>query len=183
MGGEAQNVVRMNISVPRDLKARMDAVSASVNWSAIAAPAFEAKLLELEAKGNPKSMQEVIARLKAADEADANEERQKGREVGERWAKRGARPRQLRRLDELISNSPYELEVCLLGFDKHVYGIAGGLYRAIHGRQNDIENIAVETFWENIVGENGRDRMEDLDFASGFCEGALEVWDQVRSEV
>ena len=56
------------ISVPRDLKARMDKVSASVNWSQVAAQAFEAKLLELESKKEVSGMDDVIARLRAAAE-------------------------------------------------------------------------------------------------------------------
>ncbi len=45
---EQQGATRTNISLPRELKARMDQVKEPVNWSAVAGKAFEAKLLELE---------------------------------------------------------------------------------------------------------------------------------------
>ena len=38
---------RTTISVPSELKARMDAVDESVNWSAVACQAFELKLAEI----------------------------------------------------------------------------------------------------------------------------------------
>lgn len=44
---EPVNVVRMTISVPKDLKKQMDAVKEPVNWSAEASRAFREKLVEL----------------------------------------------------------------------------------------------------------------------------------------
>src|SRR5205809_1051596 len=91
---------RTNISLPRDLKARMDAVTEPVNWSAVAAQAFEAKLAELNARKEGATMEDVIARLKAADALDNKTEFQAGLKNGESWAEKTARPRQLRRLEE-----------------------------------------------------------------------------------
>src|SRR5262249_33698927 len=95
---DAQGVIRTNISVPRDLKARMDAVAERINWSAIATEAFRAKLLELESKQEVDKMDEVIARLRAADELDCREDYRAGRDAGETWARKAARPKQLRSL-------------------------------------------------------------------------------------
>jgi post-segregation antitoxin (ccd killing protein) len=39
---------RTTISVPRDLKDRMDAVGVAVNWSAVACRAFERRVAEIE---------------------------------------------------------------------------------------------------------------------------------------
>jgi hypothetical protein len=41
---------RTSISIRRSLKARMNAVTAQVNWSAVAADAFERKIQEVEAE-------------------------------------------------------------------------------------------------------------------------------------
>src|SRR5262249_27023394 len=101
--GEPKGVVRTNISLPRELKARMDAAPSSVNWSAVAAQAFEAKLLELESQKEVKSMDDVIARLKAAAELEANEDYQAGFKAGQQWAKEQATPKELRRLAEYIA--------------------------------------------------------------------------------
>jgi hypothetical protein len=47
---------RTTITVPADLKRRMDAVKEEVNWSALAASAFEAKLAEIAKKKEIKKM-------------------------------------------------------------------------------------------------------------------------------
>src|SRR5690349_19928782 len=82
---------RTTITVPADLKDRMDATGSSVNWSAVAARAFEVKLAEINARKKGATMDDVITRMKAADEADANEARQEGKEAGEQWARTEAR--------------------------------------------------------------------------------------------
>jgi hypothetical protein len=47
---------RTTITVPADLKLRMDAVKEEINWSALAASAFEAKLAEIAKKMEKKKM-------------------------------------------------------------------------------------------------------------------------------
>src|SRR5437879_3439244 len=47
---------RTTITVPADLKRRMDAVDEEINWSALAASAFEAKLAEIAKKKELKKM-------------------------------------------------------------------------------------------------------------------------------
>jgi hypothetical protein len=53
---ENQRSFRTTITVPADLKRRMDAVTEEVNWSALAASAFEAKLTEIAKKKEAKKM-------------------------------------------------------------------------------------------------------------------------------
>ncbi len=96
-------VVRTNISVPRELKTRMERVQ-GVNWSAVASEAFERKLLELASKMEVKGMDDMVARLKAAAELEANQEYQDGHLLGEKWAAEKATPRQLRRLQALADD-------------------------------------------------------------------------------
>src|SRR5262249_23608495 len=84
---DSPGVVRTTISLPPDLKSRMDAVKESVNWSGVAAAAFEAKLKELAARKEPENMEDVVKRLRAAAELEANEEYQAGFEAGQAWAK------------------------------------------------------------------------------------------------
>jgi hypothetical protein len=183
MGGEAQNVVRMNISVARDLKARMDAASASVNWSAVASAAFGAKLLELDGEKETATMDDVIARLKAADEADNNEQRQRGVAAGARWAKDYARPRQLRRLHKEAVDAQHGLDYELGVFDNGMnQGIAVGLYGVILGAE-DFDRDDAKNFWQEAIGDDGHELMDDFDFASGFCDGALDVWEKVADKL
>src|SRR2546423_1045044 len=100
MGDDAKTF-RMNISIPRDLKERMDQVGQPVNWSQTAAHAFEAKLLGLAAQKETKTMDEVIERLKAAAVLEEKEEYQAGLEAGRAWAREDASPKELRRLADL----------------------------------------------------------------------------------
>src|SRR6266851_2450827 len=96
--GKPKNVVPMTLSVPKELRAKMEAVTVSVNWSAMASAAFAAKLLELQSNREVKGIEDLIARLKSAAELEANQDYQEGRQMGEKWATDKATPRQLRRL-------------------------------------------------------------------------------------
>jgi hypothetical protein len=59
--------------------------TAPVNWSSIASAAFEAKLLQLAGKREVKGMDDMVARLKAAAELEANQDYQEGQQWGEKW--------------------------------------------------------------------------------------------------
>src|SRR4051812_13093986 len=58
--------IRTNISVPQELKARMEAVAEPVNWSSVACEAFESKLAEITARRGARDMREAIERLRAS---------------------------------------------------------------------------------------------------------------------
>ncbi len=181
--GEAVNVVRMTISVPRDLKADMDDVSTPVNWSAAAVGAFRVKLRELASVKETTTMDDVIARLKAADENDSNEQRQEGKEAGELWARDDARPRQLRRLLALDHLNGEGIDYHLGVYDNGMnHGIAWGLYAWLFNG-DDFGNGDIDSFWEGAIGDGGREKIDDIDYASGFCEGALEVWEKVKGKL
>jgi hypothetical protein len=182
--GEEQGAARTTISLPRDLKARMDAVKVPVNWSAVAAQAFEAKLLELASKKGAKGMDEVIARMKAAEKLDSNEDYQKGWAAGERWAKEEARPKQLRDLDKRLGAWQHDIEEALSAWTNGMNkGIAHGLFTAIHPLKEDVDRHTVACFWEVAIGDNGEELIEDWDYARGFIEGALDVWEKVEGKL
>lgn len=61
---------RMNISIPEKLKARIDACSKAVNWSKVAAEAFERRLREDE-KGRIRDLEAKVA--EGASSATASE--------------------------------------------------------------------------------------------------------------
>ena len=176
--GEAQGVVRTNISVPRQLKARMDKVKVPVNWSAVAAQAFEAKVLELESTKEVKGMDDVIARLKAADEQDNNQDYLAGKAAGERWAKERARPKHLRRLANLSNRgSPG-----ITAYDEwDPYGWPSFLCCTVTAWK-DADREKIKSFWQEALGDDA-DRLCDGHFAIGVCDGAREVWHQVKDQV
>jgi hypothetical protein len=177
---EAQGATRTNISIPRKLKSQMDAVSESVNWSAVACTAFGRKLAELNARKGDADMGDVIARLKAADEEDSSEAVQEGRAAGESWAREDARPKELRRLMrfwEQQEGARFHLEYAAKGA-----GIAKGLWNFLHpGEEGDWRDA--EEFWEMTLGEGCGEKIEDVDYAYGFIDGATDVWDKVKDEL
>jgi hypothetical protein len=198
--GEPINVVRMTISVPREVKDQMDAATEKVNWSAIATKAFHGELLALKSERKAKTMDEVISRLKAADDLERKEEYQEGRRVGKEWAKQEARPGQLRHLpqlrnlrrsmDEASSKLPSGFENVARdaalgvghGVGFHVY--LGTLGRGLITTWGEVKSIADEakSFWQAVLGEY-KHRIESADFGQGFVDGALEVWDAVKEKL
>lgn len=209
-------VVRTNISVPRQLKARMDRVK-GVNWSAVASDAFETKLLELTSTREVQGMNDTIARLKAAAQLEANQDYQEGHQLGEKWAMEKATPRQMRRLQALaadpkcnlsewlnyvaadgmtielmnqlsdhLADSPQEAAK-LIQAGAHPFsgpmktGIGRALYWCLFpDRMGD--RSEVEGFWLNAL-DTRQQAIEIHDFARGFVEGALEVWEKVRGKL
>ena len=176
-----QGVVRMNVSVPRGLKERMDAAAESVNWSAVAARAFEGRLLELQSQKKGMKMEEVIARLTAAAELENNEFYQAGRQAGEAWARGKATPRQLRRLEELLQNEEYHGEASWV-LETYTNGLNHGISVGLAEDLNPRQDIETSEFWEAVLGDDA-ERIEDLDFARGFVEGALDIWQSVKDKL
>jgi len=211
--GKPKNVVPMTLSVPKELKAKMEAVKTSVNWSAVASAAFETKILELVSKREVKSMDDLITRLKAAAELEANQDYQEGHQMGEKWATGKATPRQLRRLqaqaddlkcsltewlnyvaadgmtielmNELADNPLIAPKLAEAGALPYSGPMKTGIGRALYwclfpDRVPDRSEI--EAFWLNAL-DTREHAIEIHDFARGFVEGALEVWQKVRGKL
>lgn len=180
--GKSKGVIRANISLPRDLKKQMDETKVPVNWSAVAVEAFKTKLKELESEKETKSMDDVIARMKAAQELDDSEDHQEGMEAGENWARQEARPKELRRLVAYMTASQEYSAAHVVGMWENGMnkGSAWGLYEALTGRM-DSDYSDMEAFWEGALGENWRDLLLEQMFAIGFIKGALETWNKVRN--
>src|SRR5262245_19653780 len=176
--GEPVNVVRMTISVPRALKARMDAAD-GVNWSAVASQAFEAQLLELTSRMEVKGMDEVIARMKAAQALDDREEYQEGRKAGDRWAKQQARPKQLQRLEQAEARSQPR---SLFSGVPDAHGWPGVLWQIITGGVEEWDRDDIDGFWKEVLGDDDW-RLSEETFARGFFDGAMDVWDKVSSKL
>src|SRR5262245_6618214 len=91
-------IYRTTISIPQGLKDRMDAVGEQVNWSAVAARAFEEKVLEISLREKrTMDKQDVIRRMQLAAEREEEEDRAAGLAAGREWAATQG-PRALRRL-------------------------------------------------------------------------------------
>jgi hypothetical protein len=176
-----QGATRVNVSIPKALKARMDEADEPVNWSAVAAAAFEAKLLELASRKEATTMDEVIARMKAAEERDSKEDYQAGVRCGENWAKLRATPKQLRRLQN-AGGEGTSIEELLSAYARGLNrGIAWGLYVDLTG-EADPDRRDVEQFVEGVLGVELAS-LDEWDFARGFIEGALDVWHKVENRL
>jgi Sec-independent protein translocase protein TatA len=93
MGKKRPYFARTTITIPNDLKRRMDKLPEQVNWSGLACQAFQAKLAEIEAKkeramptnvltGNEK--EKLLKRLRPAKQAKEEAEQQERDEMGHR---------------------------------------------------------------------------------------------------
>lgn len=171
--------VRMNISVPGDVKRTMEATTEAVNWSKVAAEAFRGKLLELQSQRKGATMEEVLNRLRAAAEVEEGEARAAGHKAGESWAKEDAKPSELRRLYSAVfeaPNAPNDVDAFVS--DLNEGGREVGILSVMTGQ--------IYTDAENVLGQlgNALARMKDSHgFAVGFVDGATDVWHNVREQL
>jgi hypothetical protein len=178
------NTIRVNVSVPRDVKDSMDAAAGEVNWSAVATEAFRAKLLDLESRKRGTTMQAVTERLTASKKKHADQMYKDGFRAGEEWASNTAEAHELARLDDRGESEAKssrdedwseQLNGYCLPFNR---GIDSCLYAAITGKQFDRDNE--RAFWQSAIGEDQwYDRISHHRFALGFVEGALSIWRKV----
>ena len=173
-------MARTTISIPDDLKRRMDRVKEPVNWSAIAAEAFELKLGEIARKQKEKTMDTVIARLRASKIQGASAFQKEGHVIGIGWAKEHAEFDELQRLARLDADEFFGSD---WGGDG-AYAAAEVLVFKIAGT-DDYDRSAATDFWESLLGDDAdaETRLASLDFLRGFVEGAVELFEQVEGEL
>lgn len=156
-----------SISVPPELKQRMDKVKEALNWSAIACQAFEQKLAEIASKREVKKMDDVIERLRASQREVESEDYKTGFENGEDWAKTTATAKQLQRIErfEEAGSGEYDHETLFYVIEPN-----GG------GNPMDFS-------WPEVFGDDCQDEIESPDVIRGFVEGAMSVWREVRKHL
>jgi hypothetical protein len=67
--------------------------------------------------------------------------------------------------------------------DRWHSGIAWHLFALLDRPGSEITVSAVSEFWEEAVGENGGALIDEADFAAGFIDGALKVWEAVQDKI
>lgn len=113
-------MARMNISVPDELKNRMDNAGNGENWSAIACTAFEIRLGEIAKLKQEKEMSDVIQRLRASKKSRQTEAFSLGEKLGYQWARDRAEFDELERVldfegdkvdafDRFVTEGAYDL--------------------------------------------------------------------------
>jgi hypothetical protein len=170
---------RTTITVPADLKARMEVVAETVNWSAIACSAFEQKLGEITKRKGAKDMKEVIDRLRASKQKHESDQYKEGHEAGREWAKNEAEAGELIRLEKLHDAcSPAEWGQFFWTSDRDAYG-AAELFVFKIWPDDDGDRDAARNFWDG----QGHEEYPDDDFVRAFAEGALEIWGHVKGKL
>lgn len=162
-------MARMSISIPDQLKARMDEVGQNKNWSNIAQRAFELELDATETKGN--DMDAVIERLRASKMKIEEPTRVEWTEYGRSWAKTTAQYDELEQIGEL------DLD------DIQDKAFRPGMTYLLHlGRilYNDEGPRGIDQFHENFGGEAGKVSGRQ---ARWFLDGAQAVWNEVQDHV
>ena len=173
---------KINIYVPDEMKARMDAAEATANWSAIAQRAFESELNHIERIKEVKSMSDVIERLQASKQEKAQELQKGGRECGVDWAKHRAEYDELKRVSQIDATILYQ------GYSDE---------RDSVNRNWVAKNIVADPEWDDVDRQErlrviaelfavDDDMFEDVvttEFIDGFLEGAADVWNQVEDEI
>jgi hypothetical protein len=126
---------------------------------------------------------ELAAHYQQAEAAEATETRQAGRRLGfSTVAEKTLRTKMLRRLHEW-SQRVVRIHENLARFHhnpQHTGGIGRQLYGIMH-LEDESDRGEVASFWEDVLGEHGLVRIDDIDFAAGWVEGVLETWAQVEA--
>jgi hypothetical protein len=173
------NAIRISITVPADVKADMDGIKESVNWSSVASEAFRAKVLELKSRKTGGTMNAVVERLKASKQKHDDQMYRLGREAGENWAKNSAEAAELERLTDFERSRSFEN----WEYQFAAWGGAGcsELLDVIKGE--DAFAYRPKTYWDDVLGDGGLQKVHNDRFAIGFVESAIALWEAVEKEM
>jgi hypothetical protein len=173
---------RTTISVPLDLKKRMDKVKEDVNWSALACQAFESKLAEIAARKETKTMDDVIERLRGSLRQHETETYKEGFEFGQEWAQNTAEAGELKRLERAIEQHARDwgttFEVC----EHQSGGMSARQWVYSLACPADSERNNENDFWEAAIGDD-LSPLDEPQFVRGFAEGAADIWRQLKTRV
>lgn len=174
--------VRTTISLPDELKARMDALNEPVNWSAEAAKCFEKLLGEIASRKQEKDLSDIIARLRATKMESEEKASKIAHDAGVYWATHHATYQELERA---------------VNYDRSVIGDCqwNGPYRGcdwiafiLLGVEDDEDRLSFELsdeFWQLAGIKGGADAVDEMGdgFLYDFFEGAEEIWDKVADKI
>ena len=146
----------------------MDAVKDPVNWSQVAAHAFELKLGDIASRRERSNMEDVIQRLRASRIVHEDHQSKAGFKEGEAWAKKHATWAQLERLaaQDIAWNENYQ--------DPNWGHI---VMSAIEG-DSELDHRAVREFWEDMAP-----RGASREWFEGFVDGACDVFNAVEEHI
>jgi hypothetical protein len=160
---KGNRMAAMNISVPDDLRKRMDGVS-GVTWSQVAAKAFELEVNSRTMGKDNDDMTAAIKRLKASRQKAEQEDRASGLEHGRIWAMNDAEWAGLCAVTRIGEHTEDD-DFTYLGYVLQEHGY-------------DAESL-YDIFGRDLRFGNGDPPISDAE-VRGFIEGARLVLDEVK---
>jgi hypothetical protein len=149
---------RINLSIPDELKERMDKFP-DINWSRAAQDSFETQINIHELKEKNMTTEAGLARLRASKKTNTEREEAEGIATGKAWAIDQADYDELRRVAALSESDTEENAISLA--------------TAIMGDEQSWRDAA--ECMESLFG--AKEPSDDL--IAGFIQGAAEVFDEV----
>ena len=158
-------MAKMNISIPDELRHRMQPFDNNKNWSELAAGAFRREVENAEHLASIKSA--TRRRLRETEIEDVGGVERFAHKNGREWAANSARMIELRRLDKYLNREGFEFE----SWEALVRVILGDRFGDDQadwfGQNSQFGGDPVEAYEEN--------------YAIAFAEGALDVLQEVDS--
>ena len=124
-------------------------------------------------------MADVIQRLKASRLKGDSKSKQLGYEAGQFWASNRAEAHELERVDQFLAGTSTTLKAILQG-ESGAFSPGEILYFAI-SPENDGDRSYATDFWDGYA--DNENVALDGSFVLGFAEGAVAIWEQVKSEL
>lgn len=156
-------MARINLSIPDGIKQEMDGIQ-GVNWSSVAAEAFQDVVARNKHRGD--SMSEIKERLMASKAKFEKDMIETGETYGRDWAKDDAEYVELLKLQKQ-ERYPETLEELFC-----------------HIADEPTDNYAYRDFLETIFGhtwEHDSQKYDVAPFCKGFVEGALALFDEAMA--
>lgn len=171
-------MARKNLTIADDLKKRMDKVKEPVDWSAVAAAAFEQKLGEFALQKKEKKVEDVIQRLRAAAVEEASDTEREGHRDGYEFARQCATPSELERLSQMArDDNLFQGDQLCCTWAELVVQKARGL-SVDEMREESLDVIGSKWFPDKTA----RIAMDPV-YLRAFIQGAARLWDEVRDKV
>lgn len=166
---------KLNVYVPDDLKAEMDAVEGQEpNWSAVAQEAFRLECARLaNRKRSGGKMDAAIERLRASKQRLTNQDKLDGAASGRQWALEDAEYDELERLRKATDG-----EGGLFGPPDYNGEYAWQAYKTITDDE-DPSAADCRDFWESSTGKSE----PSDDYVEAFVEAATEVFEEIGDKL
>lgn len=169
---------RVTITVPGDLRKRMQSTAESVNWSAVATKAFEEKLAEVVAKRETQSLDDAVQRMRASRLASADGAYADGFERGREFVTQHADWK----FCEGLKGAMAEWTDARWAQAQQDGG-AGAALELVLKRVDPQRFKAAKAVRGFLVDHVGDHLPSAVQFARGWCEGALSCFRQIEERV